>query len=130
MFLGVTFVIFTDSLDGRGKGEVDIVDEDVGSIRIVLNVDGMETFGSGSKFEHTSFGEDLEDATAVRTVVGDFELLPQMVKRADIGDAPGVKVNRRHCQVRRPWHGFARAGSSKGIRWRGVLFDCNSCTPR
>ena len=84
MFLGETFIIFSNSLDrGRG-GRLHIVDQDISSVRVLTKIDGMETFIGGLEFNHPCVSENLEDPTAVCTVTCDSEFLAKLVQGENV----------------------------------------------
>ena len=77
LFLGESFIITTNSLDRGMKRKAGIIDEEVGSIRVLAKINRMQAFFSRGKLDHPRFSEVLEYTPAVGTIVCDLEFLSQ-----------------------------------------------------
>jgi hypothetical protein len=90
LLLGIAFVVVTDSSDrclvGQGKRQVCIIHKDVGSFRIVLEVEGVKTLQSRFELYYSLGHVDSKDTTSVKTVVDYPEFLAKAIERQDIGN--------------------------------------------
>ena len=59
------------------KRKVGIIDEEVGSIRVLAKINRMQAFYRRGELDHPRFSEDLIYAPAVGTIVCDLEFLSQ-----------------------------------------------------
>jgi len=76
------------------KREVGVIDEEVGSIRVLAKINRMQAFYGRGELDHPRFSEDHEYAPAVGTIVCDLEFLSQLVKRLNVRNPPGIKIHR------------------------------------
>ena len=84
LFLGETFKILADSANRRVVGEISVIDEDKSGFRVVAEIIGMQAVDCRCKFDQPRGGKNLEDATAVRTIIRDLEFLTQLVEGENV----------------------------------------------
>ena len=69
------------------------VNQGKSSIRILTEVERMETAGGGHEFQEPGLGVDLKNATTVMTIIGDMMFLAKIKQGENVGDAGFIKIN-------------------------------------
>ncbi len=78
LMLRETFENFSNGVDGRLGGRGSSVNQGKSSVRILSEVERMETAGGEHEFQEPGLGVDLKDAPTVVTIIGDVMFLAKI----------------------------------------------------